>query len=65
MKEQAHEDKSAWGYINHTVALIRNATFCVSLGCHELYITSLPNNSRSINIVTILYMWLLQCKMLK
>lgn len=31
MKEQAHEDRSAWGYVNHTVALIRSATFSVLL----------------------------------
>lgn len=60
-----HEGRSAWGYVNPIVALITTATFCMPPGCHELYITSLPNNSRSINIVALLSMWILLCKMHK
>lgn len=41
MEETAHQNESAGGYINHTVALIQTATFCAPTGCLELYITSL------------------------
>lgn len=41
MEETAHQNESAGGYINHTVALIQTATFYAPTGCPELYITSL------------------------